>query len=294
MSSRAGWASPARPKSAYNPDSRSSKNISSCEWICPQSCGDRSIFWWYPSWPDTAFSESSHPKEIPSLILWPSSAAIKSLYGICGIDQAADRFRILKIGRKIRPVLLPRFRDLGIFAAPFFVKAVQFGQRSLFCWSRIYTFQIFHQRLQLFVGNELCCISDLMNDTLLDLCLGENGFDCLGEACQPIHSCDQDSDTPRFFRPFRIESQNFAHSFCPTYIPERPYDRPYLSRSRYRPHALRSGLHYAHGNGSHPWKRLHRSLPAAFPAILLRWEGFIRMLYYHPRYINFLCNFKQE
>src|SRR5699024_5403122 len=38
MSSRAGPASPARPETAYNPDNRSSKNISSCEWICPQSC----------------------------------------------------------------------------------------------------------------------------------------------------------------------------------------------------------------------------------------------------------------
>ena len=38
MSSRAGWASPERPETAYNPDNRSSKNISSCEWICPQSC----------------------------------------------------------------------------------------------------------------------------------------------------------------------------------------------------------------------------------------------------------------
>ena len=27
-----------RPETAYNPDNRSSKNISSCEWICPQSC----------------------------------------------------------------------------------------------------------------------------------------------------------------------------------------------------------------------------------------------------------------
>ncbi len=38
MSSRAGWASPEWPETAYNPDNRSSKNISSCEWICPQSC----------------------------------------------------------------------------------------------------------------------------------------------------------------------------------------------------------------------------------------------------------------
>ena len=38
MSSRAGMASPAWPETAYNPDNRSSKNISSCEWICPQSC----------------------------------------------------------------------------------------------------------------------------------------------------------------------------------------------------------------------------------------------------------------
>ena len=33
MSSRAGWASPDRPETAYNPDNRSSKNISNCEWI---------------------------------------------------------------------------------------------------------------------------------------------------------------------------------------------------------------------------------------------------------------------
>ena len=38
MSSRAGWASPERPETAYDPDNRSSKNISSCEWICPGSC----------------------------------------------------------------------------------------------------------------------------------------------------------------------------------------------------------------------------------------------------------------
>ena len=38
MSSRAGQASPDRPETVYNPDNRSSKNISSCEWICPQSC----------------------------------------------------------------------------------------------------------------------------------------------------------------------------------------------------------------------------------------------------------------
>ena len=37
MSSRAGLASPAPPDTAYNPDNLSSKNISSCEWICPQS-----------------------------------------------------------------------------------------------------------------------------------------------------------------------------------------------------------------------------------------------------------------
>lgn len=38
MSNRAGLPSPALPETAYNPDNRSSKNISNCEWICPQSC----------------------------------------------------------------------------------------------------------------------------------------------------------------------------------------------------------------------------------------------------------------
>ena len=32
-----GLATPVRPVAAYNPDNLSSKNISSCEWICPQS-----------------------------------------------------------------------------------------------------------------------------------------------------------------------------------------------------------------------------------------------------------------
>ena len=51
---------------------------------------------------------------------------VKSLNCIGGIDQTADRFRVLKISRKIRPVVLPGFRDFRIFSAPFFIKAVQF------------------------------------------------------------------------------------------------------------------------------------------------------------------------
>lgn len=38
MLNRVGLTSPALPETAYNSDNHSSKNISNCEWICPQSC----------------------------------------------------------------------------------------------------------------------------------------------------------------------------------------------------------------------------------------------------------------
>ena len=61
-----------------------------------------------------------------------------------------------------------------------------------FCRSCIDPFQIGHKRLYLFIGYILCGIPNLMDDALLDLCLGENGFNCLGKACQAVYTCDQD------------------------------------------------------------------------------------------------------
>ena len=48
-----------------------------------------------------------------------SELAVKSLDDIRSIDQAADRFRIFEISRKIHPVVLPRFCDFRIFPLHF-------------------------------------------------------------------------------------------------------------------------------------------------------------------------------
>lgn len=115
---------------------------------------------------------------------------VKSLDGIRDIDQTANHFWILEIRWKILPVILLWFCDFRIFSAPFFVKATKFSQSDCFRWSCIYTFQIIRQQLEFLLGNKLCCISDLMNDTMLDLCTWENSFDCLRKACQTVYTGD--------------------------------------------------------------------------------------------------------
>ena len=118
--------------------------------------------------------------------------AVKSLDGIRGIDQAANCFRIFEIGREIRLIVLPGFCDFRIFSAPFLIEAVQLSQCDLLGWSCIYTFQISHQGLEFLVRNKLCCIPDLMDNALLDLCLWKYSLDCLWETCQTVYTCDQD------------------------------------------------------------------------------------------------------
>ena len=122
MSSRAGPASPARSETAYNPDNRSSKNYLQLRMDLPPILSVSGPFFpWYPSWPDTAFFQKTVIRRKYRFRFGDlSELTVKSLDGIRGIDQAADRFGILEIRWKIRPVILPRFCDFRIFPRSIF------------------------------------------------------------------------------------------------------------------------------------------------------------------------------
>ena len=67
--------------------------------------------------------------------------SVKGFDRIRCVNQASDRFRILEIGRKKRPVIVPGFIDFWIFIVPFCLKAFECFQSEFFALSGIDTFK---------------------------------------------------------------------------------------------------------------------------------------------------------
>jgi len=114
--------------------------------------------------------------------------AIEALDRIGGIDELPDFAWILEIGGQLWPAIAPGFRDFRILPVPFFSKGIQLIKGGLLIYGSVDLFQISHQCLDIFVGDELCTVSDLMYDASLDFCLGEYGGDRFRESRQSVNA----------------------------------------------------------------------------------------------------------
>ena len=101
---------------------------------------------------------------------------VKALDRVRGIDQTADLLRVLEVGAEIGPVGSPGLRNFRVFFIPALPKGVQSIQRCLLVYSGIDRFQIGHKGFQVLVGHVLAGIAQLVDDTVLDLGLGEGSM----------------------------------------------------------------------------------------------------------------------
>ena len=116
MSSRAGLSSPLKQEAVYNPDSLSSKKISSCEWICPQSCRLSG-----PFFRDIHHGQIQHFQqavvggEHGFGFCHLAQLAVEALDGIGGVNQPPHLLRVLEIGAQVCPVVPPGWEIFGYF-----------------------------------------------------------------------------------------------------------------------------------------------------------------------------------
>ena len=117
--------------------------------------------------------------------------AVKALDGIGCIDQAANLLGVLEIGAEIRPVVPPRLRDSGVFLVPALGKSAQSVQCRGLIHRGVDRLQICHERLYVLVGYIFAGIPELMDDAVLNLCLGEHCFNRCGKPGQIIRASDE-------------------------------------------------------------------------------------------------------
>lgn len=109
-----------------------------------------------------------------------------------GIDELADFRRILEKCRELVPVAAPRADDEGILAAPCLLETIKLYKCHFFCCRFVDRLQIGRHLLKVLVGYIARGIADLVDDALLNLCLRIAGRNRLREACQVVHTGDED------------------------------------------------------------------------------------------------------
>ena len=124
---------------------------------------------------------------------------VEALDGIGRIDQTANLLGVLELGAEIRPVIPPGLRDFGVFLIPMFGKGIQSVQSRGLIHRGVDCLQVCHERLYVLVGYIFAGISELMDDAVLNLCLGEHRFNRCGKPSQIVRASDENIlNTPIF------------------------------------------------------------------------------------------------
>lgn len=108
------------------------------------------------------------------------------------VNQLANLGRVLEESRMLLSIVSPGTDNERVLGTPDFLKAIQFKKRSLLGCCLVNGFEIRGNFLEIFVRHVTVGVSDLVNDTLLNLGLWITGGNRLGEATQIIYADDED------------------------------------------------------------------------------------------------------
>ena len=114
-----------------------------------------------------------------------------SLHSIGRIDRLLHVIRILEVGRQSGPFTAPGPNHHRVFVAPFGFQFIQGDLCGVEGGSLVNAFQVAHEGFLIFGRNVLHGVADLVDDAVLNLGVGVDGFDGLREAFQAIHAGNQ-------------------------------------------------------------------------------------------------------
>jgi len=115
-----------------------------------------------------------------------------ALDGIGRIDQLSDSRIVFEVCAQLIPVIAPRGNYHGILLTPFLIEGIELLLGKVISGCLIYFFEVSQEGFLILAGNVLQAVTDLMNDTALNLGPREGGLNCLSKALQIIDARDQD------------------------------------------------------------------------------------------------------
>ena len=114
------------------------------------------------------------------------------LHRIGGVDDRLHIVRVFEVGRQGRPLVAPEGDDQRVFVAPFFLQLVQRGLGRIERGSLVHALEIGHEGFLILGGEVLHPVADLVDDAMLDLGVGGDALDGLGEALEDFNTGDQE------------------------------------------------------------------------------------------------------
>ncbi len=98
-----------------------------------------------------------------------SDASVQTFDWISGIHDGSNGLRVFVKSCQAFPIVAPRFDDGRILFAPFFFQFIHSLAGLCFVNCGVNRLEVFGKCAQVFVGNKLEGVSDLMHDTALNL-----------------------------------------------------------------------------------------------------------------------------
>ena len=114
------------------------------------------------------------------------------LHRIGGVYSGADILGVFEVGGQGRPLAAPGLDHHGVLVTPL---GFQFIKRRFSGVERgglVYALQVGHEGFLVFRCHVLHGVADLMDDAVLDLGVGVQAFNGLGETLETIDTGDQD------------------------------------------------------------------------------------------------------
>ena len=155
----------------------------------------------------TASFQELYHLEIHSLFCNFPVLAVQTFYDVCSIHDSANISGKLEERTHIFPVIFPVADRIGIFLPPFFLNRFQFRKSCRFIGRIIDSLEICGKFLQIVIIHIFKGITQHMDYTALDLCLGKTAWIASLNPGRPSTQKNRTSCTPRFFRSLSIPAR---------------------------------------------------------------------------------------